>query len=176
MRAPGPAAYVREAGAILRWALEAVFDCAQGVELLECNYSLVTTPPEALAPIQRLPHFDTTDRGRIALLHYLCRPEDGGTAFFRHRETGFETVTAERLAPYRAALDADVARHGPPPPEYASGDTPTFQRIALHDAAFNRALIYRGCTLHSGAIPAPAHLSPNPREGRLTLNTFFQAR
>ena len=54
-------------------------------DIVESFYSLVTTQPEMLMPIQRLPHFDGLDAGRLALLHYLGKPEQGGTAFYRHR-------------------------------------------------------------------------------------------
>jgi len=60
------------------------------VEVIDAFYSLVTTPPSALAPIQRLPHFDGLERERLALLHFLARDERSGTAFYRHRATGFE--------------------------------------------------------------------------------------
>ena len=139
----------------------------------ESWYSLVTTPPAGLAPIQRLPHFDGVEADRIAVLLFLGRAERGGTAFYRHRSTGFETVTAERLSAYDAALRADIGREGLPPAGYIAGDTPLYERIARHEARFNRLLIYRGHTLHCADIPPDLPLSTDPREGRLTVNTFL---
>jgi hypothetical protein len=141
----------------------------------ECWYSLVTTPPEALAPIQRLPHFDSVDPGRIAVLHFLAR-EQGGTSFFRHRETQFESINAGRLNQYVAAIDADAERFGLPDAAYIAGDTPMFERIAHYNACFNRAIIYRGNTLHCADIPSGMALSSDPYTGRLTVNTFIHAR
>jgi hypothetical protein len=140
----------------------------------ESWYSLVTTPPQELAPIQRLPHFDSVDPGRIAILHYLMQSEKGGTSFFRHRATGFESVSAERQDRYVAAIDADVARFGMPDPAYIAGDTPLFERIAHYEARFNRAIIYRGNTIHCADIPANMQLASDPRTGRFTINTFIQ--
>lgn len=176
IRAPAPAAYLAEAGDLLESVLRDVFDIRSGAALVECNYSLVTTPPGELQAIQRLPHFDTTDPGRIALLHYLCRPGQGGTRFFRHRATGYETVTADRFESYRETLHAEASRFGLPPARYFGNGSDQFEEIGHYEAAFNRVLIYRGLTLHSGAIPEGFACSKDPGTGRLTVNTFFQAR
>lgn len=176
VRAPARPDALAPATALLETALREVFGITTGVALVECYYSLVTTPPEALAPIQRLPHFDTTDPGRIALLHYLCGPESGGTRFFRHRKTGYETITAERFPRYRDRLNAEAQASGVPPARYFSGDTEQFELLAAHEAKFNRAIIYRGITLHSGYIPEDLSFSGDPARGRLTINTFMQAR
>ena len=146
------------------------------LDVVDAFYSLVTTPPAALAPIQRLPHFDEVSPRRLALLHFLGRDETGGTAFFRHRTTGLESVDAARLPAYRAALDADLKRHGLPEPAYIAGDTPLFQQLALHAGRFNRALLYRSNTLHCAAIPPGLALSADPALGRLTVNTFLDVR
>jgi hypothetical protein len=141
-----------------------------------CFYSLVTTPPAKLAPIQRLPHYDGVEAGRLAMIFYLCTPENGGTSFYRHRATGFETVTPERFEVYRDALGEDVRRHGLPGAAYISGDTPLFERIGGAVPAFNRAVLYRGRNLHSGDIGAEFRFDPNPRTGRLTVNAFMVGR
>jgi hypothetical protein len=146
------------------------------VEVIDAFYSLVTTAPSALAPIQRLPHFDGVERERLALLHFLSRDERSGTAFYRHRATGFETVTAERLRVYRQALAADLDRFGMPVPDYIAGDTPIFGQIAQHQGVFNRAILYRSNTLHCAAIPRDMAFVADPAAGRLTVNTFLQGR
>lgn len=148
---------------------------ASGFEVLNAFYSLVTTPPSALAPIQRLPHFDGVERERLALLHFLSRDERSGTAFYRHRATGFETANAERLPQYLSALDADLKQHGMPEPSYIGGDTPIFERIARHEGRFNRAILYRSNTLHCADIPEDMTFVADPEAGRLTVNTFIVA-
>jgi Family of unknown function (DUF6445) len=140
---------------------------------IECCYSLVTTPPDALKPIQRLPHFDSIDPGRIALLHYLGQDKRGGTAFFRHRATGYESVNTERQSLYSAAIDADIVRFGIPSEGYITGDTVMFEQAGHIDARFNRAIIYRGNSIHCADIPQGMALPSNPETGRLTVNTFL---
>lgn len=173
LRAPAPAAYVRDLCAALRPVVGASFGIPpQGVARITCALSLLTLKPEELVLAQRLPHFDTADGGQIAVLHYLCGPSHGGTAFYRHRATGFETITPERIAPYVAALEAEVAAT-PPPQAYVAGDTPLFEQIGAVEARFDRLVIYRSRLLHSGTPTAGADLSPDPRRGRLTANTFL---
>lgn len=144
--------------------------------VIDAFYSIVTTPPAALAPIQRLPHFDEVSPSRLALLHYLSPDERSGTAFYRHRTTGFESIDAARLAPYRAALDADLRQHGLPDAAYIAGDTPVFERLAVHQGRFNRAILYRSNTLHCADLPADLSFDADPETGRLTVNTFLDAR
>lgn len=140
--------------------------------VIDAFYSLVTTPPAALTPIQRMPHIDEASPTRLALLHFLSHDETSGTAFFRHRTTGWESLDGARLPVYRAALAADLARHGVPAPGYITGDTPLFEEVARHAGRFNRALLYRSNALHCAAIPDGMTLPVDPEAGRLTVNTF----
>jgi hypothetical protein len=145
-----------------------------GCGIEEAYYSLVTTPPAVLRPIQRLPHFDGVEPQKLALLHYLVRDERGGTAFYRHRSTGFERITAARLPEYRRALAEDIARDGIPEPAFIAGDTSLFACVGRHAAAFNRAIIYRGNTLHCADIPRDIAFSADPVTGRFTVNSFLR--
>lgn len=141
---------------------------------MQAWFSLVTTPPAALAPIQRLPHVDGTDPRQIAMMLYLHRTGHGGTAFFRHRSTGLESLTAEDYPRYAAALQADVARTGLPPAAYTTDGAPHFEPIHVAPGTFNSAIFYRGNILHSGVIDNAAPLCADPRAGRLTINAFFR--
>lgn len=141
---------------------------------MQAWYSIVTTPPAALAPIQRLPHVDGTDPRQIALMLYLHRTGHGGTAFFRHRSTGLESLTGKDYPRYAAALQADVARTGLPPAAYTTDGAPHFERIHTAPGDFNSAIFYRGNILHSGVIDNAAPLLADPRAGRLTINAFFR--
>jgi hypothetical protein len=143
------------------------------LRITDCVISLVTTPPGKLVPFQRVPHYDSTDPNRIALLHYLC--DRGGTSFYRHRSSGTETVTASGEQDYILAVNAEVRASGMPPPAYVDGDTGLFERIGRYEAAFNRVLIYRGSMLHSVNVPADFVPDPDPRTGRLSVNTFLLA-
>ena len=140
---------------------------------MQAWYSIVTTPPGDLAPIQRLPHVDGTDPGQIAMMLYLHRTGHGGTAFFRHRSTGLEALTAADFPRYADRLQRDVARAGLPPARYTTDGAPHFERIHVVDGRFNQAVFYRGNILHSGVIDNAAPLPADPRTGRLTINAFF---
>jgi Family of unknown function (DUF6445) len=142
----------------------------------ETYFSLVTTQPQELEPIQRLPHFDGVEKDRIAVLHFLGKSEAGGTAFFRHLSTGFETVNAERLVPFTSSLEQDITHHGIADEGYICGDTSIYAQIAHYEALYNRAIIYRGNTLHCANIPDGMALPNDPETGRLTVNTFLNVR
>lgn len=174
--APAPLDYVGGLARALDPLIREAFDLAE-VRLgrASCNFSMVTLAPDRLTLAQRLPHVDTVDPLQFAILHYLCDPRLGGTAFYRHRATGFETLQPERLVRYRATLDAELSA-SPPAFTYMGADTPQFARTRLVEAAFNRVIVYRSRTLHSGHIPAPTALSPDPRVGRLTANIFLTYR
>ena len=139
----------------------------------ECYLSVVTHAPAELSPIQRLPHFDGTERERLAVLLYLDKAQRGGTAFYRQRATGFESVDGERFDGYRSQLEAAIAKHGLPGPAYISGDTEIFEQIHRVSDTFNSMVIYRGNTLHCADLKPDFMPDPDPKLGRLTLNLFL---
>ncbi len=173
IRAPLPDDYLPIQLRGLESALAEAFGLAGEVEVIDASYSIVTTRAADLAVSQRLPHCDAHARNRIALIHYLSPDGGDGTAFFRHRSTGFETVDERRAALYADQLAAELRHGGPPPEAYIAGDTPLFERTMLAEARYNRALLYRSCLLHSGAIAPDALLSPDPAMGRLTITGFL---
>lgn len=174
IRAPFPDSALAELCGPLGDICARYFDFEGAPQLRECSFSLVTTPPADLMPIQRLPHFDSLEYGRIAALLFLCDGDkNGGTAFYRQRSTGFETVDAGRYEQFAAALNRDVAQFGLPPADYIGDDNPMYETLAVHKAMFNRMLIYASATLHSGRIPPNFAFSANPHLGRLTVNAFL---
>ncbi|RDE07258.1 DUF6445 family protein [Sphingomonas aracearum] len=172
IRAPLPQGYLRTRMPVIAAAIGRAFGRCRRVEVVDASFSIVTTPPADLSLRQRVPHVDAFGRERLAMVHYLSPGGGDGTAFFRHRTTGFETVDAARAPAFFRTLDAEVAAT-PPPPAYVNGDTPLFERVHAAEAGFNRALLYRSFLLHSGAIAADAALSPDPATGRLTVTAFF---
>lgn len=172
LRADLPADYFAQVRPALTAVLREVFGAPQRTDLLDASFSIVTTPPDMLTPAQRLPHIDAVAPGRIALVHYLSCDDGDGTAFFRHRATGCETIDQARSAGYLAHLDAEL-RDVPPPAGYIAGDTALFAEIARVEARYNRAVIYRSALLHSGAISPGARLDPDPATGRLTATAFL---
>lgn len=172
VRAPAPLNYVETMVRALDGPIRRAFGLTT-VKLAraECGFSLVTLRPDQLKPFQRIPHVDTVDPLQFALLHYLGSEEMGGTAFYRHRATGFESLTAERQLAYNAARDRELSEAAPAPC-YITGNTAHYEQIQAIEACFNRLIVYRSRTFHSGQIPAGQTLSADPREGRLTANIF----
>ncbi len=176
VRAPVPMSFVQAAQAYLDHALRAVFDLGdQEVPSGGWEFSLVTTPPADLGVRQRLPHIDSTNPGNLALLLYLAPAEQGGTSFYRHRRTGFETITEDRFDVYEQTLKSEVMASGPPH-GYINGDTDIFERTAEYEPVFNRMIVYRGRNLHSASLSEAFAFDPSPRTGRLTLNLFLHYR
>ena len=172
IRATLPPDYLKGQLPIIAEAIRRVFGGSE-VEVIDASFSVVTTPPAELTVGQRLPHCDAFGAERIALVHYLA-PDDGdGTAFYRHRSTGFEIVDGDRAPIFFGQLEAELRHCQLPPPAYVNGDTPLFERTLAVPARYNRALIYRSWVLHSGAIAPDAVLSADPAAGRLTVTAFF---
>ena len=139
-----------------------------------CALSVANTSPEKLLPIQRIPHFDTCDPNQWASVHYLCESELGGTGFFRHRQTGFESINTERSKKYQRVLEDEAVTKGLPPKQYLSGSSALFEMTHQEHAQFNRAIIYPSFLLHSGLIKF-ININ-NLARGRLTANTFIQIK
>ncbi|CAA9494362.1 MAG: hypothetical protein AVDCRST_MAG44-391 [uncultured Sphingomonas sp.] len=173
IRSTLPDAYLREQLPLITKVLRSVFGRYGPVRVLDASFSIVTTPPDALSIAQRLPHCDAYSADRIALIHYLSLTSEEGTAFFRHRATGFETVNEARRQIYAERLAAELANADPLPQAYIASDTALFERIALAKARYNRALLYPSCLLHSGAIRSISSLDPTPETGRLTITGFL---
>lgn len=150
-----------------------VFGLGRSIHCEIAAFSIVTLAPELLSLRQRIPHHDHSDPGRIAIMHYLAGPDTGGTAFYRHRRTGFEAITPAREAAYALALAEDECEFGLPPPGYPTGDSAAFEQIGVVEARADRMALYRGRQLHSGVIPDPGNLSNDPAAGRLTINMFL---
>ena len=173
-RAPIPAIYSYAVRAFLGAAIAEAFALGAAAVTRELShFSLVTTPPEHLTLLQRMPHFDNTDPRQLAVLHYLCGPGFGGTSFYRHRATGFEFIDESRRAAYSRAVREELAALRPAAPRYICGDDAMFARTASFAADFNRILVYHSISLHSADIAPGFAFSGDPRTGRLTANTFF---
>ena len=175
-RALANADYLSENMETLKEILTKVFEMPGGARLVECNFSMVTTPPSDLSIIQRLPHFDGANPGKLALLHYLRGPEYGGTSFYRHRATGYETITAGRIKSYDTCLQIELEKHGAPRAAYFNESNSQFELLNRIPSKENRMVIYRGNTLHSGNILKLDRISNDANLARITLNTFLQSR
>jgi len=135
-------------------------------------FSMVMTPPAQLLPPQCVPHSDSAKMNDLASVHYLCRTGHGGTSLYRHRATGFEYVDDARLDEYRRVI-AEQEKMPDFPTGYMNGSNHLFEQIESYDAVFNRIIMYRCTSLHSGNIAPDFSFDPNPKTGRLTVNTFI---
>lgn len=174
IRANLPEPYLAAQLPAIRAVIAEIFGQAGPVDVVDASFSIVSTPPAALTVSQRLPHVDAFGADRIALVHYLSPDGGDGTSFYRHRATGFETITEARRDIFFRHLDTELRHGGPPEAAYVNGDTPLFTCVHATKARYNRALLYRSWNLHSGAIAGDAALSSDPREGRLTVTAFLR--
>lgn len=174
IRAEAPPAYQQLVVTGLKRALLDCLGVQEGsLRFSMCHYSLITTPAAKLAAPQRIPHVDSLAGNGLASIHYLFRKNLGGTAFYRHRRTGFESIDESRNEAYFRSLQAEHAGPGAPAPGYINGDSDLFEQIAKQDGVFNRMLVYRRNSLHSGCIDAAFIADPDPRTGRLSINSFI---
>ncbi|MCI2283078.1 DUF6445 family protein [Colwellia sp. MSW7] len=152
-----------------------------GIEQARCArsiasaYAISDMQPKQLRPMQMLPHFDTTDTNQLAVVHYLCHVEHGGTSFYRHRASNFEVITTDRLVGYASTLKKEaMANQLHLNPCYMNGSNDMFEQIATVKAKMNRAIIYPSNALHSGDVNSALGLSLDPQKGRLTVGSFIE--
>lgn len=138
-----------------------------------CHFSLVTTAPDKLTYLQRIPHVDSLNNNELASILYLFRDDLGGTSFYRQRSTGFEFVDRERQPAYWRQIEAEQAAVERGPAGYINGDTQYYEQVGHQDGLFNRMLVYRRTSLHSAALRPDFQGSPDPRRGRLSINGFL---
>lgn len=167
--------YVAQAdrSGMLAQALRREFGFNRTIQFESCCFSIVTLQPDQLSAPQRIPHFDEAREHVVAIVHYLRAEPGSGTAFYRHRRTGFETITPERLGEYEAAKAADLAQFGAIPARYQSGDCERYEQIASIAAKPDRLIAYRGRQLHSGNILRVPPQAEAIAQGRLTVTGFI---
>ena len=174
LRAAAPLSYRFLLESVLNPLLRDCFGLAPGsFDFPMCHYSLVTQPPAQLRFLQRVPHIDSVGADGLATVHYLFHGDWGGTAFYRHRSTGFESVDAARHETYFRELERESHGDDAPGAGYIDGDTALFERTASVDAAYNRLIVYRRNCLHSGNIDSTRMPPADPLAGRLSINSFI---
>lgn len=150
-----------------------VFELDEGkIKNIFSAFAMVMTPPDQLKPEQVIPHFDSNHAADLASVYYLCGEQFGGTSLYRHIPTGYEYVDSTRLADYMTSLrrsfqEGDIERR------YMDGTNKVFERMVAYKAKFNRFIMYRCTSLHSGDIGEGFKFIDDPTSGRLTLTTFI---
>lgn len=169
-----PEAYYQPLITALRGPLEAAFELPRSAHLSYFGFfALATTSARDAQAIQRIPHRDSTNPQRLAMVHYLCRGAFGGTGFFRHCSTGFESVDAAREHIYVSAAKRELENTAAGHAGFASERTMNYELIGQSPAVFNRLIVYRSHVLHSALLGEKAG-STDPARGRLTANGFVE--
>jgi len=172
LNAPLPPAYLQTLLPVLRPSLMRAFGVGDGRLISRAFFALSTRSPEEMVPLQKIPHYDQPDPRCLAMVHYLGRDQAGGTGFFRHGLTGFESIDRTRRDPYMRQVTAELEALGDRLTGYTGPDTPNYDLLEQVEPQFNRLVIYRSHVLHC-ALFNGARLTDNPRTGRLTANSFF---
>lgn len=149
------------------------FEIPGALRFTACQFSLVTRGHDELNDLQRIPHIDSLSYRELAFIHYLFRADLGGTAFYRHRASGYEIVDESRKSEYFDWVQKEKSGPHKPDRAYINGDTALYERVNAQEARFNRVLVYRRNSLHSGSIPRDFIVDANPRTGRLSVNGFL---
>jgi hypothetical protein len=174
VRARAPVAYQQFVESLLGEMLKDFFGLrVAALKFTVCDFSLVTTPPAQLKYLQCIPHVDSLNRNELAFIHYLFSGDLGGTSFYRHRSTGFESIDQMRKGRYFAHVDEESRSESRAAQAYINGSTALYEQICAPQGLFNRMLIYRRNSLHSGSIAASFVPDADPRTGRLSINGFI---
>lgn len=175
IRAKAPLSYQQFVLERLRGLFGEVFGLQAGaLKFTSCHFSLVTRPPEKLSHLQCIPHIDSVFGRELAFIHYLFKRDHGGTAFYRHRHTGFEVITEAREVEYFQRVAVEKTSPDRPPRRYIDASTALYEQVRSEAGVFNRMLVYRRNSLHCGNFVLPHAIDPNPRTGRLSLNGFIE--
>ncbi len=136
-------------------------------------FSLLTHAPEQLNLLQRFPHFDTSKPFFFAVLHYLNNGTHGNTGLFRHKQTGFERISDNRVDEYLTSVKNHVLQEGEPKVAYITASDEQYELYHQIKYRPNRLVIYPGNLLHSTIVNPSNDLDDNPKTGRLTANIFI---
>jgi hypothetical protein len=138
-------------------------------------FSIVNKSRANLLPLQRIPHYDSTDRRVFASVIYLFDRANSGTSFYRHRTTGYEKISDDNEDNYRTALNRNMKNLGPPAREYTNGSNDLFERMYSVDSAFNRIVIYSGNVLHAADIDGSLFTGNDNSRWRLTVTSLINS-
>jgi hypothetical protein len=138
-------------------------------------FSIVSKNRANLLPLQRIPHYDSTDPRVFAAVIYLFDRANSGTSFYRHRTTGYEKIGDDNKDNYKIALNRNMKKLGPPARDYTNGSNDLFERTHSVDSAFNRIVIYSGNVLHAADIDGSLFDGNNISQWRLTVSSLINS-
>ncbi len=166
LNAPLPATYLPMMMTALNRPMSEIF----GVPLASQTrvfgfFGLMTVEAAAMTRPQATPHIDAFHLHGLAGVHYLGSGEFGGTAFYRHKTTGFERITPSRSHKYQTLRAAELAT--------AADPATLYDDIAYVEPLPNRLILYRAGQLHSARLTNSPTLPTHASRGRLTANLFI---
>ncbi|HTM81147.1 DUF6445 family protein [Asticcacaulis sp.] len=167
-----PPTYLTTLLPVLRPSLMRAFGVGQSALTARAFFALSTKRAEEMLPLQKIPHYDQPDPRCLAMVHYLGRGQAGGTGFFRHTASGFESIDSTRREAYMQQVTQELEALGDSLTGYTGPRTPNYELLETVDPKFNRLVIYRSHVLHCALFDG-ARLTDDPRTGRLTANSFF---
>ena len=173
VNAPLPPSYLRTLAPVLRPTFERGFGLSAAARLNVYGFlALATWGLDRFGPLQRIPHYDQPTPGNLAMVHYLCKGQGGGTAFFRHQATGYESIDAVRREAYMLRVAEEIEHDSQRLINYAGPETPNYEMVDHVEMRFNRIVLYQSHLLHCALFDG-ARLSDDPKVGRLTANSFY---
>jgi hypothetical protein len=138
-------------------------------------FSIVDKNRANLLPLQRIPHYDSTDPRVFAAVIYLFDRANSGTSFYQHRTTGYEKIGDDNRDNYTMALNRNMKNLGPPAREYTNGSNALFTRTHSVDSVFNRIVIYSGNVLHAADIDGSLFNDNDNSRWRLTVSSLINS-
>ncbi len=173
LNAPLPPIYFRELFRVVRPLLGEVFGLGTEIPLTAHGFfALATQKPGDMHPMQKIPHQDSASPDRFGMVHFLCKGRQGGTGFFRHRATGFESIDAARREIFAPIAIAELQVLQDRMTRHVTAETPDYEMTGFAEAVFNRLIVYRANLLHAGLLEDSV-LTDDPATGRLTANSFI---
>ncbi|MGJ8692202.1 MAG: DUF6445 family protein [Thalassotalea sp.] len=135
-------------------------------------FSIITLDEDSLTINQALPHFDSLNPKHFAVMHYINEGDFNGTGFYRHKPTGYENITPDRIDVFNQSVVNFFNTVEYPLQAYFNTSDNHFELIAAVDYKPNRLVIYPGSLLHSALININNDVIDNIKKGRLTANVF----
>lgn len=174
VRSSLPEAYTEQAVEHLRDIIVTVYGVPDDYKVSDYRgyFSLITKTGTELSSGQKMPHFDTAEPYYFAVVHYLNDGPHGGTGFFRHKPSGIERVSFDRVDRFVRRAKQYISGNGPPAGGYCLGDD-HFELLEQVDYVKNRLIIYPGNILHSALVDESRDVGLDLDAGRLTVNIFL---
>ncbi|RYG06887.1 MAG: hypothetical protein EOO07_28415 [Chitinophagaceae bacterium] len=174
LRAALPLEFLRLVSSLIAQPIRNIFHIPDKYHefVARSDYSLITSPPEILRPVQKIPHADSARIGDFAILLYVNDGDFGGTSFYRHKATGIELRTDYHEKRSWNSVNRFIHEYENKNIGFINGSDAHYERISGIAYKANRLVIYPTTLLHSGDLTLKA-INDDPITGRLTMNVMM---